>query len=100
MVFGFRIFEAVMLICFGVSWPISIYKSWTSRKVGSKSVIFLYAVLVGYIAGIINKVLYSPDIVLILYVINFFMVATDIVLYYRNVRIEKQEQDVKNCKTL
>ena len=93
MIFGFRIFEAIMLVCFGVSWPISIYKSWKSRKVGSKSVVFLYAILVGYVAGIVNKLLYSPDVVLVLYIINFFLVATDIGLYYRNVRLEKQLSD-------
>jgi len=85
----FKIFEAIMLLCFGVSWPISIYKSYTSRKVGSKSVVFLYAVLLGYVAGIINKLIYSPDIVLILYILNLLMVAADTVLYYRNVRIER-----------
>ena len=52
--------------------------------------VFLYAILIGYVAGIINKLLYSPDIVLVLYIVNFFLVATDIVLYYRNVRLEKQ----------
>lgn len=93
MIFGFRVFEAIMLVCFGVSWPISIYKSWKSRKVGSKSVVFLYAILVGYVAGIVNKLLYSPDVVLVLYIINFFLVATDIGLYYRNVRLEKQLSD-------
>ena len=87
----FKIFEAIMLLCFGISWPISIYKSYTSRKVGSKSIVFLYAILVGYMAGIINKILYSPDIVLALYIINLIMVTIDTVLYYRNVRIEKAQ---------
>ena len=82
-----------MLLGFGVSWPISIYKSFTSRKVGSKSVVFLYAVLFGYVAGIINKIIYSPDIVLVLYILNFIFVAIDTVLYYRNVRIEKKEAE-------
>ena len=88
-----RIFEALMLLGFGVSWPISIYKSYTSRKVGSKSVVFLYAVLFGYVAGIINKLLYSPDIVLVLYIFNFVMVAIDTVLYYRNVRLERNSTE-------
>ena len=92
----FKIFEAIMLLCFGISWPISIYKSYTSRKVGSKSIVFLYAILVGYMAGIINKILYSPDIVLALYIINLIMVTIDTVLYYRNVRIEKA-QAAKSC---
>jgi hypothetical protein len=87
----FKIFEAIMLLCFGISWPISIYKSYTSRKVGSKSIVFLYAILIGYVAGIINKILYSPDIVLVLYILNLIMVTIDTLLYYRNVRIEKAQ---------
>ncbi len=91
----FKIFEAIMLLCFGISWPISIYKSYTSRKVGSKSIVFLYAILTGYVAGIINKLLYSPDIVLALYILNLIMVAIDTLLYYRNVRIEKEQAKSK-----
>ena len=47
-------------------------------------------------AGIINKILYSPDIVLVLYILNLIMVTIDTVLYYRNVRIEKA-QAAKSC---
>ena len=88
-----------MLLCFGISWPISIYKSYKSRKVGSKSIVFLYAILIGYVAGIVNKLLYSPDIVLFLYILNLIMVAVDTVLYYRNVRIEKREAACQ-CETI
>jgi hypothetical protein len=83
------IFEAVMMICFGAAWPVSIYKSWTSRSCGGKSVIFLYIVLVGYTAGIVHKLLYSRDWVIILYAVNFLMVLTDVFLYYRNLRLQK-----------
>lgn len=80
------IFEAVMLVCFGAAWPVSIYKSWTSRTCAGKSVIFLYIVLFGYISGIIHKIIYNPDKLIYLYVINGTMVAVDIVLFYRNIR--------------
>jgi hypothetical protein len=80
------VFEALMLLCFGASWPFSIYKSWKTREVGSKSLVFLVLVLVGYAAGITHKLLYSPDLVLSLYILNFLMVATDIALYVRNTR--------------
>jgi len=80
------VFEALMLVCFGASWPFSIYKSWKSRNVGSKSLVFLILVLVGYAAGIVHKLLYSPDLVLSLYILNFVMVAVDIALYVRNTR--------------
>jgi uncharacterized membrane protein len=83
------VFEAVMMICFGAAWPVSIYKSWTSRTCAGKSVIFLYIVLVGYIAGITHKLLYNYNWVIILYILNGLMVIIDILLYYRNLRLQK-----------
>ena len=83
------IFEAGMLICFGLAWPVNIYKSITSRSTKGKSVFFLYVVEVGYVSGIIHKLLYSPDLILGLYILNLLMVLADIILYYRNRRYEK-----------
>lgn len=84
------IFEIVMLICFGISWPISIYKSYTSRSTKGKSVIFLYIVSAGYIAGILHKIFYYYDIVIVFYIINLVMVLADTALYHRNGWLEKQ----------
>jgi len=81
------IFEALMLLCFGISWPFSIWKSWKTREVGSKSLIFLLLVLVGYIAGIIHKIIYSLDAVLAVYILNTLMVTADLLLYLRNRRL-------------
>ena len=78
------IFESIMLVCFGLAWPFSIYKSWKSRQVGSKSFIFLLALLIGYVAGIIHKLFYAFDWVVYLYVLNGVMVAIDMSLYLRN----------------
>jgi len=83
------IFEALMLICFGLAWPASIYRSWKSRSTAGKSVLFLYIIGFGYVCGAIHKVLYSRDIVIVLYVVNLFMVLIDIGLYYRNIAYEK-----------
>lgn len=82
------IFEIIMLICFGLAWPFSIYKSYKSRDTKGKSVAFLYIVVIGYIAGIIHKLLYSRDGVVFLYLLNSIMVSADIVLYYRNKRLQ------------
>ena len=82
------IFEAGMLICFGASWPLDIYKSLKSRTTAGKSVMFMFVLCVGYIFGIINKIIYSRDIVLILYIINLLLVSFDIFLFYRNRRLE------------
>ena len=32
--------EALMILCFGISWPLSIYKSWKSRTAKGKSLTF------------------------------------------------------------
>ena len=77
-------FEALMLLCFGLAWPFSIYKSWTTKQVGSKSLVFLLALLVGYISGIVHKPIYVRDSIIYLYALNGTMVAIDIALYLRN----------------
>jgi hypothetical protein len=83
-----------MLLCFGAAWPVSIYKSYVSRTTAGKSVVFLYIVLLGYLAGIIHKLLYKPDVVTSLYIVNGFMVLIDIIIYYRNKTIEAKYKNV------
>ena len=78
------IFEAIMITSFGCAWPASIYKSYTSGSNAGKSLWFLIIVFAGYICGIMHKLLYSYDIVLVLYIINTLMVLTDIFIYFRN----------------
>ncbi|MDD5102704.1 MAG: hypothetical protein PHH62_06975, partial [Endomicrobiaceae bacterium] len=55
------IFEITMLLCFASAWPFSIRKSYMSKQNTGKSVIFLYIVLVGYVAGMLHKVVYNMD---------------------------------------
>jgi len=81
------IFEAIMLICFGAAWPFSILKSYRSRSNEGKSMRFMVVVEIGYVSGVIHKLLYNFDIVFYLYVLNALLVMTDILLYRRNVRI-------------
>jgi lipopolysaccharide export LptBFGC system permease protein LptF len=83
------IFEAGMLVCFGASWPINILKSIRSKSTRGKSLLFMYVILIGYVCGITGKLVYDHDVLLIvLYAVNFVMVAIDICLFYRNKRLE------------
>ena len=82
-------FEAAMLICFGVSWPVSIAKSLRTRFVRGKSPIFMVLVLIGYACGVTHKVL-NPNPatghahpVVWLYALNLAMVAVDLSLYLK-----------------
>ncbi len=80
-----QLFESFMVICFGISWPMSIMKSLKSRTAKGKSLMFILFILAGYAFGIISKLI-SGNItyVLFFYVLNFVMVAIDIALYFRN----------------
>ncbi len=82
------IFEIMMLVCFGSAWPVSIYKSWISRTNKGKSIFFLVIVLLGYVAGILHKIFYYFDMVIILYCINFSMISIDLLVYYRNKKLD------------
>ena len=77
------IFEAGMLICFGASWPAAVAKTYRTKNVKGKSRLFLWLVIIGYICGMIHKVLFNFDLVFYLYVLNSLLVATDLALVYR-----------------
>lgn len=77
------IFEALMLVCFGLSWPVSIAKVLRTRQVAGKSRLFLAIIILGYAFGIIHKVLYRPDWVIALYALNLILVAVDLALVIR-----------------
>jgi hypothetical protein len=84
------IFEMGMLLCFGAAWPLNIYKSLKSRTAAGRSILFQWAIIIGYICGIIHKILYSNNIVLYLYILNLLMVSFDTVLYFRNKKLDQQ----------
>ncbi len=82
-------FEILMLLCFGVAWPFSIWKSYKSRSNRGKSIIFLAVIFTGYIAGVLHKLFYAYDAVIYLYALNGVMVAIDMAIYFRNGRLAK-----------
>lgn len=92
------IFEALMLVCFGAAWPMNIAKSLRTKSTKGKSLAFLLIIEIGYISGIIHKILYSQDIVMLLYIINFLMVGTDIILYFIYRNREKKAEEAKELK--
>lgn len=83
------VFEALMMVSFGFAWPANIYKSYVSRSALGKSGLFIIIILVGYLCGITHKYLYSRDLVMVLYLINFVMISIDGVLFLRNRRLDR-----------
>ena len=91
-----EIFEIIMILSFGASWPMNIIKSYRARTAKGKSPAFLCLILFGYVAGIVSKFLnveYMASFadkwyVLIFYFINFIMVSIDLALYFRNKKLD------------
>ena len=86
-----QIFEFIMLACFGLSWPISVYKSIKSKSTQGKSIVFISAIIIGYISGIIGKIVnLQLTYVLIIYCFNLIVVSVDLVLFFINRKNEKK----------
>ena len=77
------ILEAIMLISWGMSWPVSIIKVLRTKKVDGKSPVFTSLIALGYVSAILHKLLYSYDYLVLLYLFNLSMILTDLYLYTR-----------------
>ena len=75
--------EIVMLVCFGISWPVSIAKSLRTKNVSGKSPLFMGLIATGYVAGIVHKYYFDWNWVAALYLLNLILVLIDLVIYYR-----------------
>ena len=96
-----EILEITMLVCFGMSWPLNVMKSWRVRTTKGKSILFVCFILLGYIAGITSKFV-NPNFdfatkwyVLFFYFLNFVMVFIDFLLYFRNLRLDRLAEGEK-----
>ena len=87
------LFEMLMLLCFAFAWPFSIVKQWRTKSSKGKSILFSYVIILGYIFGMINKVV-SDDInyVFAFYVIDLTLVLIDTLIYYRNQMLASKEE--------
>lgn len=95
-----EILEILMIVSFGASWPLNVIKSYKARTTKGKSIAFLLLIFFGYIAGITSKLVnteYMANIaskwyVLFFYVLNFLMVGADIVMYIRNLKLDRERK--------
>ena len=93
--------ETLMIVCFGLSWPISIRKSWISRTAKGKSLFFEVFLLIGYAIGITRKIIQifvlgisGPIFYLsfFFYILNFIEISIDVALYFRNCKLDKMAE--------
>lgn len=86
------ILETVMLVCFGFSWPLNVIKAYKARTTKGTSLPFICLIITGYIAGISAKLItHQINYVLIAYIVNLAIVSLNVVVYFRNLAIDKQE---------
>ena len=94
-----ELFEILMIVSFGLSWPMNVIKSWRARTAKGKSLAFLCLIEIGYVAGVASKLLnpaYMASFsekwyVLFFYILNFTMVGVDLCLYFRNRRLDREK---------
>lgn len=85
-----QLFEVIMLLCFGISWPMNAYKAYKSGTAESTSLGFILMILFGYVCGIGAKIISgNVNYVLIVYVINIITVSTNLLVYLRNKHLDK-----------
>lgn len=89
-----EIFEILMIVLFGASWPMNVIKSYKVRTAKGKSLAFLLLIFIGYIFGIVSKLL-APSFkwyVMFFYVLNLLMVGMDLILYFRNLNFDRRKE--------
>lgn len=89
-----QILEAVMLVCFGCSWPINLRKNYRAATAKSMSLGFILLIVFGYAAGIIAKAITVSNggivhwYVWAVYIFNICVVSLNIPVYFRNRKLD------------
>ena len=87
------IFETIMLVCFGLSWPINVIKAYKARTTNATSLPFILLIFTGYIAGISAKIISGQiNYVLVVYLLNLAIVLLNIVVYFRKVALDNKSR--------
>ena len=85
------IFETIMLVCFGLSWPLNVIKAYRARTAQGTSLPFIMLIITGYVAGIAAKIVtHQINYVFVVYLINLAIVLINVIVYFRNVRLDKK----------
>ena len=85
------ILETIMLVCFGFSWPLNVIKAYKAKTAKGTSLSFVLLIITGYIAGISAKLISGQiNFVLIAYILNLAIVSLNVIVYFRNVSLDKK----------
>ncbi|MCQ2496696.1 MAG: hypothetical protein MJ131_08915 [Lachnospiraceae bacterium] len=89
------IMEMLMVLLFGISWPLNIFKALKSKSSKGTSILFYLCIWLGYVFALAGKFALIADnpapwyetvhwYVLFFYFLNIAMVTFGIIIYFRN----------------
>ncbi len=82
-----------MLVCFGISWPISLINNIKAKTAKSMNIKFTLLIIVGYIAGLTAKILSGQfTFVFAVYIFNLFVVSLNLVVFFINRNYDKHPE--------
>ena len=86
-----ELLEIIMVLSFGMSWPLNVRKAYRARTAKGSSLGFLALIEFGYVCGIIGKLIGGSWkwYVLFFYFLNLFVVGCAIAVYFRNRRLDR-----------
>lgn len=104
--------EMMMVILFGLSWPLNIVKAWKARTAKGTSLLFYSFIWLGYIFALAGKLAmiksHAPApwyetvhwYVMFFYIVNILMVTIGIIIYLRNRLLdEKKARETESLLT-
>lgn len=104
------IMEMMMVVCFGISWPLNIVKAWKARTAKGTSLLFYFFIWIGYVFALTGKfvLIYAnaPQpwyvtvhwYVMFFYFVNIIMVSAGIGIYFRNKLLDNAKKPATNTK--
>ena len=88
-----HLFECLMLVCFGFSWPLNVVKAYKARTAKGTSLAFIILIITGYLAGIAAKFINGQiNYVLVVYFLNLLIVLSNVVVYFRNISLDRKAE--------
>ena len=96
------VFEIVMVLCFGASWPFNIVRAYKARTTKGTSLQFTILIGIGYVGGILSKIFawansmqagvaywdWLKILAFVFYIINLCMILTGLAIYFRNKKLD------------